>query len=95
MTRLTFAATLERDADGTWWYLHVPAEIRAALKEHERRGVVPVTATIGGTTWPGSLLPWADGSAQLTVTARIRARERLELGSEVRVTLEPRERDRP
>lgn len=92
MEPLAFTSALERDPDGTWWYLHVPSAVRAALGEHERRGVVPVTATIGGTTWPGSLLPWADGSAQLTVNARIRAREGLALGDLVPVRLEPRAR---
>jgi Domain of unknown function (DUF1905) len=87
---LTFTAPLERDADGTWWYLRVPTGIRSALKAHERRGVIAVTATIGDTTWPGSLLPGADGSAQLTVNARIRARESLELGADLLVVLEPR-----
>ncbi|MBV8257933.1 MAG: DUF1905 domain-containing protein [Actinobacteria bacterium] len=87
---LTFVSAIERDKDGTWWYVHVPAEVREALREHERRGFVPVTATVGATSWDGSLMPWADGSAQLTVGKRVRERESLELGREVRVSVRPR-----
>jgi len=51
---------------------------------------VTVTATIGGTSWDGSLLPWADGSAQLVVKKGIRDREGLELGQLVAVEVKPR-----
>ena len=87
---LTFAARLERDPDGTWWYVHVPREVRLALKQHERRGTVPVIATIGGSSWDASLMPWADGSAQLVVKRAIRERERLAEGSELSVSVRAR-----
>ena len=92
MDALQFSALLERDPGGTWWYVHVPSDVRSALQAHARRGVIAVSATVGRTTWDGSLLPWADGSAQLGVNARIRGRERLELGQEVAVTVRPRVR---
>ena len=78
---------IDVDADGTWHYLHVPVEVRAGWAEHARRGSIRVTATLGGTSWDGSLLPWADGSAQLSIPARVRARERLVAGEVVSVSL--------
>jgi hypothetical protein len=83
-------ARLEKDSDGTWWYVHVPMEVRQAFAAYQRRGIVPVTATIGATSWDGSLLPWADGSAQLSVNKRIRKAEGLDLGDELVVTLRVR-----
>lgn len=90
MTDLSFTSVLERDKDGTWWYVHVPRHVREALKHLEKRGSVPVVATIGQTSWEGSLLPWADGSAQLVVKKPVRTREGLELGQTLDVRVRPR-----
>lgn len=88
--QLTFVTKLEIDKDGTWWYVHVPKKIRDAFKQHEKRGIVHVTATIGKTTWEGSMLPWADGSAQISVGKNIRDKESLKLGDAVSVSVLPR-----
>lgn len=89
MDSATFTAPLERDKDGTWWYVHVPAEIRRAWRDFERRGHIKVDATVGGSHWSGSLMPWADGSAQLTVGKAVRTSEGLVLGDPVTVTVRP------
>jgi hypothetical protein len=80
---LTIRSKLERDKDGTWWYLHIPKKVREQLKHAERRGTIAVAATVGESSWEGTLLPWADGSAQLVVKKDVRDRERLRLGDEV------------
>jgi hypothetical protein len=85
--QLTIRSKLERDKDGTWWYVHIPKRVRERLKHAERRGAIPVAATVGESSWEGSLLPWADGSAQLVVKKDVRARERLRLGDEVVVKI--------
>lgn len=86
----SFRTILEKDNNGTWWYVHVPLEMRQKLKQFEKRGIIAVQAQIGTTNWEGSLLPWADGSAQITVNKKIRDSERLELGQVVDVTIKPR-----
>jgi hypothetical protein len=86
----SFETILERDKDGTWWYVHVPIEIRQALKHLEKRGTIPVVVTIGETSWEASLLPWADGSAQIVVKKEIRTKEHLELGQKLHVSVAPR-----
>lgn len=83
----TFEAVLEQDKDGTWFYVHVPLELRQKHKVAEKRGIIAVRATIGGTTWDGSLLPWADGSAQLSVNKKVRAAEGLAAGDRVVVSV--------
>ncbi|HSX28965.1 MAG TPA: DUF1905 domain-containing protein [Candidatus Saccharimonadales bacterium] len=90
MPSQTFQAQLEQDADGTWWYVHVPKKIRDSFKEFERRGIIHVSVTIGNTTWDGSMLPWADGSAQVSIHKKIRAKEGLERGDTLLVTVRPR-----
>ncbi len=88
--RQVFEAKLEMDKDGTWWYIHVPKKIRDAFKQYEKRGITPVNVTIGNTTWEGSMLPWADGSAQISVNKKIRNKEGLELGDTLLVNVSPR-----
>ena len=91
MKKLSFVSDLERDKDGTWWYVHVPKDIRDELKHLEKRGMIPVIATIGQTSWEASLMPWADGSAQLVVKKTIRIKEHLDLGQEIHVDIKTRE----
>jgi hypothetical protein len=90
MEPLFFTATLEQDKDGTWWYAHAPKEIRQALKQLEVHGTIPVEATIGHTTWVASLLPWADGSAQIVIKKLVRDKERLKLGDTLEITVRQR-----
>ena len=91
MRSLSFTTTLERDKDGTWWYAHVPSEVRNELRHLGRRGIIPVLAMLGDTTWEATLMPWADGSAQIVVNRNVREREQLELGQTLRLTVRPRD----
>jgi hypothetical protein len=90
MQQIAFTSMLERDKDGTWWYVQVPKHIRDQLKHLERRRIIPVTATIGRTTWRASMLPWVDGGAQITVNKKVRDKEALTLGQELDVLIVPR-----
>lgn len=92
MSSQILTATLECDKDGAWYYVHVPKEVRDAYKQFERRGAIAVTAKIGKNTWQASILPWADGSGQISVNKKIRDKEELQLGDQVKVEIEPRER---
>ncbi len=87
--QLTIRAKPEQDKDGTWWYVHVPVEVRAKWKALEKRGAIAVTAIIGETTWDGSILPWADGSGQISVNKVVRAKESLSLGQELTIHIKP------
>ena len=82
---LSFEASVERDKDGTWWYVHVPERIRVALKSFETRGHIRVRCAIGSTTWNASLMPWADGSAQLVLKKQVRDSEHLQLRQRILV----------
>jgi hypothetical protein len=91
VNQLSFDARLERDKDGKWWYVHVPRRIRDSLKAFEKRGIIRVTATIAGNRWDGSLLPWADGSGQLSIGKLIRSKLGLQAGQRLHVVVRPRE----
>ena len=87
---LSFEAKLERDKDGTWWYVRVPSRVRDSLKAFEKRGIIRVTATIGDRRWDGSVLPWADGSGQLSIAKPIRSELGLQLGQTIHILVRPR-----
>lgn len=86
------SAVLECDKDGTWYYVHVPKEIREGYRQFEHRGAIAITAKVGKSTWQGSMLPWADGSAQISVNKKIRDKEGLVLGERIDIIVVPRER---
>ena len=74
-----------------WHFVTVPEAECAALEESSPRvsygwGMIPVTATIGRTSWTTSLWP-KDGRYIVPVKASVRKAERLELGNVVTVRL--------
>lgn len=83
-------AVLEQDSDSTWHYVHVPKEIRDEYKAFEHRGIIPVTVTLGTTIWQTSMLPWADGSAQISVNKAVREKENIKAGQRIRVVIDAR-----
>jgi hypothetical protein len=74
-----------------FYYIAIPAdvcvEIKAAAKVLSYGwGVIPVTSTIGNTTFTTSLFP-KDGGYLLPVKNAVRIPEKLELGMQVKVKL--------
>lgn len=74
-----------------FYYIAIPAdlcvEIKAAAKVLSYGwGVIPVTSTIGKTTFTTSLFP-KDGGYLLPVKNAVRLPEKLELGMQVKVKL--------
>lgn len=84
----SFDAALEVGEDGIWHYVHVPKEPRDKYKAREHRGIIKVRATIGNSTWDASLMPWADGSAQISVNKKVRTAEAIQVRDVVRVSVE-------
>jgi hypothetical protein len=74
-----------------WHFVTVPDDQCGALEAVSASvtygwGMIPVTATIGRTTWTTSLFP-KDGRYLLPVKARVRAAEGLDVNDTVRVAL--------
>ena len=87
MDAVALDEVLLKDPDGTWFFIHVPKSVRDRWKPSEHRGTIKVTVTVGSTTYDASLLPWADGSAQVSVGRTVREREGLHEGDLVHATL--------
>lgn len=92
MDEVTVTADVRADADGPWRFLRIPPEVRRTLAGGAR-GAVPVTARLGEREWATSLLPWADGAAQLNLPKGVREAAGVTTGDEVTVRLAPREKE--
>jgi len=89
----TFTARIELfDCKMAWHYVSVPIELSEPLKVFADRGMIAVTATVGSSSWPTSLVPMGDGTHFIALAAKIRKKENLTLGDEVEVCFELRQR---
>jgi hypothetical protein len=71
---------------GGWFYLHVPLNITKGLLHRADRGLIPIKATVGTTSWNTSLLPMGDGTHFIALNAKVRKREGLDLGKTVSIS---------
>jgi hypothetical protein len=94
MTRCRFSAVLWRgEAQEAWFFVTVPAEPSALIRERPRPprgfGSVRVRATIGSTTWQTSVFPDSTrGAYVLPVKKAVRRAEDHEEGDPAAVVLE-------
>jgi hypothetical protein len=75
-----------------WHFVTVGGEAAAAIEHASSAvtygwGMIPVTCTLGGTSWTTSLWP-KDGDYLIPLKAAVRTKERVELGDVVTVALE-------
>lgn len=77
---------------GGWHYVRAPKKISEPLLPFADRGLIAIEATIGDSTWPTSLLPMGDGTHFIAVPAKVRNKEKLELGDTVKLNFVLRER---
>ncbi len=75
-----------------WFYAAVPPELSMPLVHLADRGLIAVTAKIGNSSWPTSLLPMGDGTHFIALPAKVRKKEKLALGATVEVSFELRNR---
>jgi hypothetical protein len=89
----TFSAPMWRwKGDGLWHFITLPFEVADDLDEASPMkagfGSVPVTATVGQTTWTTSVFPSKDVKSYiLPVKKDVRAREGLHDGDVISVRL--------
>jgi len=75
-----------------WYYVSVPTELSKPLEHLADRGLIAVTAKIGDSSWPTSLLPMGDGTHFIALPAKVRSKEKLTLDKELELSFELRMR---
>jgi len=89
----TFTAKIELfEKEMGWHYVSVPTELSKPLEHHADRGLIAVTAKVGNSSWPTSLLPMGDGTHFIALPAKVRKKEKLSLGEMVEISFETRTR---
>jgi hypothetical protein len=93
--RTSFTAELWAygDEPSSWHFVTLPVEVADEIRDEAGPrpgfGSIRVSATLGGTTWPTSLFPEAQGGSMvLPVKKRVRRAEGLEAGDRCAVTVE-------
>ena len=77
-----------------WLYVSVPIELSSLLKILATNfGFIAITAKVGNSSWPTSLMPMGDGTHFIALPAKVRKKEKLSLGEEVQISFETRERN--
>ena len=90
---MTFTANIEIfEREMGWYYVSVPTDLSKSLEYFADRGLIAVTAKIGNSTWPTSLLPMGDGTHCIALPAKVRSKEKLSLGMTVELSFETRVR---
>ncbi len=65
---------------GGWVYLPIPQTYSDLKIEKPKWGLVPVTITIGKTTWKKSLLPFGNGTLFIALNQKVRQAEKIHIG---------------
>lgn len=79
------AAPLGRGPNGAWVFLPIPLDVEQCFGTKAR---VPVTGTLNGVAFRGSLLPNGDGTHSMPLDKELRARVKAVPGEEIAVLLE-------
>lgn len=74
-----------------WVYVGVPKKYTEMLMDFADRGLVPVTVTLGKSTWNTSLMPMGDGTHFIPLNAKVRKSERIEVGDHINLSFTLRE----
>lgn len=89
----TFIAKVKLfERDKGWYYVSVPMELSVPLEHLADRGLIAVTAKVGNSTWQTSLLPMGDGTHFIALPAKVRSKENISVGADVKVSFETRSR---
>ncbi len=93
MTGMTFSVVVSLfERDKGWHYVAVPSYASKPLEHLADRGLIAITAKIGNSSWPTSLLPMGDGSHFIALPAKVRSKEKVMLGNIIEVSFELRTR---
>ena len=90
----TFVAKVELfERNMGWHHVPVPTELSKPLEHLSDRGLIAVTAKVGNSSWLTSLLPMGDGTHFIALPAKVRSKEKLSPGNEVKISFEAREQN--
>ena len=78
--------------DKGWHYVKAPSAMTKPLEKLADRGVIAISATVGRSEWDTSLLPMGDGTHFIALPAKVRTKNKIEVGDRISVDFSLRER---
>ena len=78
------------DVINPWIYVSIPQKYTKETQHLSRRGLTPVTVTLGQTTWDTALLPKGDGTQFIALKKQVRKAESVEIGKPIKLTFKLR-----
>jgi hypothetical protein len=91
--RFSFEAQVEVfQREKGWHYVSVPLELSKPLEPLAERGLIAITAQVGTISWPTSLLPMGDGTHFIALPAKVRAKQKIDVGEIISVAFGIRSR---
>lgn len=78
--------------DNPWVYVRVSQRYTEATKHLADRGLVPITVTLGNSTWNTSLMPMGDGTQFIPLSAKVRKTEGIKVGDTIKLSFILRKR---
>lgn len=70
---------------GGWHFIKVPKSMTKKLIHKADRGVIAINALVGNTRWDTSLLPMGDGTHFIALNAKVRKKEKINLGDKIEI----------
>lgn len=71
---------------GGWVFIRIPKTITTKLLHRADRGLIPIKATVGLTSWDTSLLPMGDGTHFMALNAKVRKKENIEVDKTISIS---------
>jgi len=71
---------------GGWVFIRIPKTITTKLLHRADRGLIPIKATVGLTSWDTSLLPMGDGTHFIALNAKVRKKENIEVNKTISIS---------
>lgn len=69
--------------ENPWIFVSVPKKYTDLFRKKANRGLVPITITLGGTTWDTSLLPMGNGKQFIPLKKQVRKAEKITVGDKI------------
>lgn len=71
---------------GGWVFIRIPKTITTKLLHRADRGLIPIKATVGLTSWDTSLLPMGDGTHFIALNAKVRKKENIDVDKTISIS---------
>jgi len=71
---------------GGWYFIRIPLSVTEKMLYRADRGLIPVNAEVGQTSWNTSLMPMGDGTHFIALNEKVRKKENIKTGKTIDIS---------